>query len=128
MSGPLRVLLVDDDGTNRAIARALLEKDGYRVSEAADGSEGLALLSKGEEFDLMVLDLDMPLLGGRDVLRVLRGAIATVGLPVVVLTGTADPEAEVELLGGGADDYMRKPLEPGRFLMRIKAVLRRAGG
>ena len=76
----------------------------------------------------MVLDLDMPLLGGREVLRAIRQSLATAGLPVVVLTGTPDPEAEVELMEEGADDYIRKPIDPPRFQSRIKAAVRRARG
>jgi type IV pilus assembly protein PilB len=122
------VLVVDDDGATRAIARGLLEKEGYRVSEAADGSEGLVMLTRGEAFDLMVLDLDMPTLGGRETLKAVRGSVSTAGLPVVVLTGTQDPGAEIELMEQGADDYIRKPIDPPRFVTRVKATLRRAGG
>jgi type II secretory ATPase GspE/PulE/Tfp pilus assembly ATPase PilB-like protein/ActR/RegA family two-component response regulator len=122
------VLVVDDDGASRAIARGLLEREGYRVSEAADGSEGLVLLARGETFDLMVLDLDMPTLGGRETLRAVRGSVSTAGLPIVVLTGTRDPRAEIELMEQGADDYIHKPIDPPRFVTRVKATLRRAGG
>jgi DNA-binding response OmpR family regulator len=106
----------------------LLEKEGYSVSEAADGSEALVFLARGEAFDLMVLDLDMPMLGGREVLRAVRGSVSTAGLPVVVLTGTQDPAAEIDLMEQGADDYIRKPIDPPRFLTRVKATLRRARG
>lgn len=121
-----RILVVDDDGANRTIARALLEREGYEVEEAADGSEALARLARGEHFSLMVLDLDMPMLGGREVLKAVRGSVTTAGLPVVVLTGSGDPAAEIELLDAGADDYIRKPIDPPRFLTRIRATLRRA--
>jgi type II secretory ATPase GspE/PulE/Tfp pilus assembly ATPase PilB-like protein/ActR/RegA family two-component response regulator len=122
------ILVVDDDGANRMIARGLLEKQGYRVTEASDGSEALVLLARGEHFSLMVLDLDMPMLGGREVLTAVRRSVTTAGLPVVVLTGTRDPESEIELMENGADDYIRKPIDPPRFLTRVKATLRRAGG
>ena len=126
--GRTRILVVDDDGATRNIARGLLEKEGFVVSEAADGSEALVYLARGESFELMVLDLDMPMLGGREVLRAVRGAVSTAGLPVVVLTGSQDPGAEVELMEEGADDYIRKPIDPPRFLTRVKAALRRARG
>jgi DNA-binding response OmpR family regulator len=98
------------------------------VKCAADGSEALVYLARGEYFDLLVLDLDMPMLGGREVLRAVRGAVSTAGLPVVVLTGTQDPGAEVELMEQGADDYIRKPIDPPRFLTRVRAALRRGRG
>ena len=78
--------------------------------------------------DLVITDLQMPKLGGREVLRYVRGSIRTVGLPVIILTGSGDAETEIDLLEDGADDYIRKPIEPVRFLARVKAVLRRAGG
>ncbi|NJD20195.1 MAG: response regulator, partial [Gemmatimonadetes bacterium] len=125
--GP-RILVVDDDGATRAIARGLLAKEGFRVSEAVDGSEALVCLARGEGIDLMVLDLEMPILGGREVLRAVRASVSTAGLPVVVLTGTKDPGAEIEVMEEGADDYIRKPIDPPRFLTRVRAALRRARG
>lgn len=122
------VLVVDDDGANRTIERALLEKAGCRVTEAKDGMEALRLLTSGQVFTLMVLDLDMPTLGGREVLAAIRANVQTAGIPVIVLTGTPDPEAEVKIINAGADDFIRKPLEPARFMARVSAGLRRARG
>src|SRR5262249_28023051 len=123
--GP-HVLVVDDDAVNRTLARALLEKEQYRVSEATDGSEALVKLAGGVDLDLMVLDLDMPTLGGRDVLKAVRSSMRTAALPVVVLTGSGTPELEIELMEQGADDYIQKPIDPPRFIARVKATLRRA--
>ncbi len=123
-----RILLVDDDGANRTISRALLEVEGYQVVEAKDGVEALEALGGGEMFSLVVLDLDMPRMGGEAVLREIRGSMATMGLPVVVLTGTTHPDTEFTLMEAGADDYIRKPFDPRRFTTRVKAALRRAGG
>ena len=122
------ILLVDDDAVNRTMARALLEKEGYRISEAGDGEAALRRLDAGNDYCLMVLDLDMPRMGGREVLAEVRGRVATAGLPVVVLTGTRDPDAEMEVMRGGADDYIRKPIDPPRFIARVSAALRRARG
>ena len=58
----------------------------------------------------------------------MRQSVATAGLPVLVLTGTKSQAAEAQLMEEGADDYIRKPLEPARFVARVKAALRRAGG
>jgi len=122
-----RILLVDDDPTIRALARALLEKNGYQVTEVADGSAAIEYFAAGHESGLVVLDLDMPALSGLEVLGQLRGTAATAGVPVVVLTGSQDDAAEIDAMDAGADDYIRKPLEPARFVARIKAALRRAG-
>ena len=125
--GP-HILLVDDDAVTRGVARTLLQKNGFRVSEATDGASGLEQLEAAGGFALMVLDLDMPLLGGREVLARVRKSVATAGLPVLVLTGSGTEDLEALLMEEGADDYIRKPLEPARFVARVKAALRRAGG
>jgi type II secretory ATPase GspE/PulE/Tfp pilus assembly ATPase PilB-like protein/ActR/RegA family two-component response regulator len=124
---PPTVLLVDDDALVRTLARQLLERQGFRVLEESDGASALKTVMTARAVDLIVLDLQMPVLTGRDVLRALRGTARTAGLPVVVLTGERDESVEVALMNEGADDYIRKPIEPGRFVARVRAALRRAG-
>jgi CheY-like chemotaxis protein len=121
------ILLVDDDPTIRTLARLLLEKNGFRVVEVGDGAAAMEHLAAGGECGLVVLDLDMPALGGLEVLRRVRSSASTAGVPVVVLTGSEGDEVEIDAMNAGADDYIRKPLEPGRFVARVKAALRRAG-
>jgi type II secretory ATPase GspE/PulE/Tfp pilus assembly ATPase PilB-like protein/ActR/RegA family two-component response regulator len=123
--GEPRILVVDDDPEDLLLVRTLLSKHGYTVDEARDGGEALAAIEKRPP-TLVVLDLEMPGLDGREVLARLRSAEETVSLPVVVLTGSPDPEDEYRLMEGGADDYLRKPLDPPRFIARLKAALRRA--
>ncbi len=123
-----KVLVVDDDGANRMIARALLMSEKFEVTEAVDGEEALQKLRSGEVFDLVVLDLDMPRVGGYEVLRALRADVESAGIPIIILTGTSDAELETKLLDDGADDYIRKPYDPRRFLGRVKATLRRSRG
>jgi len=120
------VLVVDDDPEDRLLVRTILRKQGYRVSEAEDGDEALDLIAKHGTFSLIVLDLEMPRMDGRVVLERLRSAVSTAGLPVVVLTGSTNPEDEYQLMENGADDYLRKPIDPPRFMARVKAALRRA--
>ncbi len=128
--GPAKqhILVVDDDAVSRSLARSLLEKNGFRVTEAGDGAAALERLAGGDGFALVVLDLDMPRMGGREVLERLRADPETVRLPVVVLTGSETGETEIELMDRGADDYIRKPINALRFVARVKAALRRAGG
>ncbi len=123
---PSRVLIVDDDRTIRTVARALLEFEGHAVSEADDGQAAAELISGGTIFDLIILDLNMPRMGGEDLLIRLRSAVGTVGVPVIVLTSETDPDAEVRLVDLGADDYIRKPFDPRLFVSRTGAALRRA--
>jgi len=125
--GP-HVLVVDDDDETRLLLRSVLETSGYRVEEAADGTDALEKLKKGEPFDLVTLDLTMPDMGGLETLRHIRSNVTTATLPVVVATGSDDPDRELELFEAGADDYIVKPVDPPRFVLRIKAVLRRRHG
>lgn len=124
----LHILLVDDDEENRALARGVLGRTGAHFSESADGADALLRFARGERFSLMLLDLEMPLMGGREVLQAVRQSMVTASLPVVVLTGTRDQGAERELLEMGADDYLRKPIDPGVLTARVQAVLHRSRG
>ena len=119
------ILVVDDDPMTRRFVRALLEHHAYQVTEARDGAVALGLLAAGG-YSLMLLDLNMPRIGGREVLSSLRKQPTTSLMPVVVLTATSDSN-EVELLNQGADDFVSKPIVPERLIARIRANLRRAG-
>lgn len=122
------ILVVDDDTVIRKLARALLEKNGFRVSEAVDGAAALEHLEAGHAYDLVVLDLNMPELDGLEVLRRVRGNVSTAGLPIIVLTGSDGGAMEVKLMDEGADGYIRKPIDPHEFVARIEAALQQAEG
>jgi DNA-binding response OmpR family regulator len=119
------VMVVDDDADNRLLARVVLESEGFNVSEAADGDVALERLYGEERPDLVILDLDMPHVDGRRVLAHLRSSPATANLPVIVLTGSTGRADEIQVMDEGADDYIRKPLDPPHFAARVKSVLRR---
>src|SRR5258706_532617 len=123
-----RVLLVDDDAVNRGLARGILEKNGFAVTEAGDGLAALEALAADPAYALMVLDLDMPRLGGLETLERARSAVQTAALPVIVLTGSTNESSAGGAMEKGAHDYVRKPLEPARFVPRVKAALLRAAG
>ena len=125
--GPL-VMVVDDDEDARALLRSALENAGFRVSEAEDGKDALAVLTAGlDAIALVTLDLQMKEMHGLETLRRLRGSVRTTHLPVIVATASDDPEVEMELFNAGADDYVVKPIDPLRFVLRVQAVLRRRG-
>jgi type IV pilus assembly protein PilB len=119
-------LVVDDDPVSRQLTQSLLRKQGYTVTEAADGVDALDLLAKAT-YSLVVLDLTMPRLDGHQLLLRLRSSAQTANLPVIVLTGSTDDSIEAQLIEEGADDYIRKPLNAQRFVSRVTAVMRRAG-
>ncbi len=121
-----RVLLVEDDAVCRKVAKRLLQEGGYEVVEAESGEAALARLDIDDRVALVVLDMGLPTIQGDEVLRRMRTSPATASLPVLVLTGSPDPDLEVRLMEDGADDYIRKPIEPKRFVTRVKAALRRA--
>jgi CheY-like chemotaxis protein len=120
-----RVLVVDDDPASRLLVRTVLGRHGFEVVEAADGVEGLHRLKRDGPVALVVADLDMPHLDGLELLWEIRESQAWADLPVLVLTGQADPRLETRLIEEGADDYLCKPLEPRLFLARVQAILRR---
>jgi type II secretory ATPase GspE/PulE/Tfp pilus assembly ATPase PilB-like protein/ActR/RegA family two-component response regulator len=124
--GPPKILVVDDDEDARLMMASLLEEEGYEVTRAQDGTEAVDVLKEDPHFSLVVLDLFMPKMDGREVLQWIRGSVDTAAVPVVVRTGMEGEESEAELLEAGADDYLTKALEPERFRARVRAILRRA--
>lgn len=122
--GP-HVLVVDDDPGARYLLRSILQERDFRVTEADDGPRALEVLDGPEPVHLVTLDLMMPEMDGIEVLRRIRSRVRTAGLPVIVATAKDDPEVEVRLFEAGADDFVVKPIDPPRFILRIQAVLRR---
>ncbi len=118
-----RILLVDDEPAITANLSPLLERAGFHVDVAADGEQALDLI-RARGPDLVVLDVLMPRLDGRAVLRQLR----TSGnwTPVILLTQVGSPTERAVALDEGADDYLGKPFEPYELVARIRAVLRRS--
>lgn len=116
------ILIIEDEPKVRAVARAYLERDGYRVIEKGDGREGLeAALT--ENPDLIILDLMLPEMAGEEVCRRLR---AVSQVPVIILTAKGDELDRIQGLKLGADDYVVKPFSPRELAARVEAVLRRA--
>ena len=124
--GPSKIMLVDDDSDARLMMRNLLEKEAYEVHEAEGGTQALDLLKADPNFSLLILDLSMPGMDGRELLDKVRGNVETAALPVLIRTGMGDDRLEAELLEAGADDYLDKSVDAVRFVARVKAVLRRS--
>lgn len=122
MRGPAHVLVVDDHQEMRSLVGRLLEKEGYRVSTAADGKEMRRVLSE-RGIDLVVLDLMLPGEDGLTLCRDLRAA--GTAIPIIMLTARGDDVDRILGLEMGADDYLPKPFSGRELVVRIKAVLRR---
>jgi len=116
------ILLIEDDSELAELVTEYLSGEGFIVTVAEDGEEGIALAQK-QEHALIVLDLMLPKVTGTDVLKRLRPSITT---PIVILTARGDPVDRVLGLELGADDYLAKPFNPRELVARIRAVLRRA--
>jgi two-component system, OmpR family, response regulator CpxR len=117
------ILLVDDDSELCALMRDFFAPHGFEVESAHDGRAGLARALNGA-FDLIILDVMLPVVSGFDVLRQIRKRS---NVPVVMLTARTAQTDRVSGLDSGADDYIPKPFDPEELLARIRAVLRRAG-
>lgn len=117
------VLVVDDDVALREMARFYLEREGYRVVEAANGRDAL-YVARYEKPDLVLLDLMMPEMGGYDFMRLYRKESDA---PVIMLTAKLEESEKVAGLELGADDYVTKPFGVQELIARVRAVLRRTG-
>jgi len=118
---PGKILVVDDERGIVDIVRAYLEREGYRVTAAYDGRAALEAFDK-EPPDLMILDIMLPLIDGREVCRTVR---AKSSVPIIMLTARDDAADKIVGLELGADDYVTKPFDPKELVARVKAVLRR---
>ena len=121
---PELVLVVDDEPKIARLARDYLEKNGYRVVTAADGQSAL-IAARSEKPDLIILDLMLPIMDGREVCKTLRRES---DVPIIMLTALAEEVDQVTGLEIGADDYITKPFSPRALVARVRALLRRSKG
>jgi two-component system, OmpR family, response regulator len=115
------ILIVDDDPEVRAMLKAALDPEGFRITEAGSAAEVLAAIGT-TAFDIVTLDLN---LGGEDGLKLAREVRSRSNVPIVMITGKGDTIDRVAGLEVGADDYIAKPFHVREVLARIRAVLRR---
>lgn len=119
-----KILVVDDEKKIIELVRLYLEKDGFSVVVAGDGEKALELAAR-EKPDLIILDLNLPIIDGLDVCRAIRRYS---DVPIVMLTARDEDVDKLIGLEIGADDYVTKPFSPRELVARVKAVLRRAQG
>ncbi len=127
-SGALKplVLVVEDEAALLTMLRYNLEKQGFRVEEAADGEEAMTRIAETMP-DLVLLDWMLPMMSGIEVCRQIRRRTMTRELPVIMLTARTEEQDTVRGLNVGADDYITKPFSMAALLARIRALLRRSG-
>lgn len=117
------ILAVDDDASVRRMLQILLTNAGYRVSLASTGEEALAYLELVTP-DLVLLDISLPGLSGRQVMERIKADPDRPFIPVILITGHSDPESKVAALDAGADDFLVKPVDLTELLARVRAMLR----
>jgi two-component system KDP operon response regulator KdpE len=116
------VLIVDDERSIRISLRTILSSIGFTIIEAGRGEEALALV-RTAQFDAVLLDINMPGMGGIEVCRVMRKSSPS--LPIVMLTVQGNEERKVAAFDAGADDYITKPFHLGELTARLRAAVRR---
>ena len=121
----MRVLLIEDDSATAQSIELMLKSESFNVYTTDLGEEGIDL-GKIYDYDIILLDLNLPDMSGFDVLRKLR--ISKVKSPVLILSGLAGIEDKVRGLGFGADDYITKPFHKDELVARIHAIVRRSKG
>ena len=119
------VLIVEDEPGLVTMLRYNLEREGYRVEEAADGEEALLKVEEATP-DIILLDWMLPRLSGLEVCRRVRRRPDTRDLPIIMLTARGEEADRVRGLDTGADDYVTKPFSPSELMARMRALLRRA--
>jgi adenylate cyclase len=123
MHNPPRILIVDDNETNRDILVTRLGVHGYELLQAADGEEAL-VAARTHMPDLILLDVMMPKLDGIEVTRRLKGDASMPFMPIILVTAKADSKDVVAGLDAGADEYLTKPVDQMSLVARVKSVLR----
>src|SRR5690606_27512142 len=115
-------LLVEDHEDNRNIYRTILEHFGFRVQLATDGEEGVKLAREGKP-DLILLDIDIPVMDGLEVARQVKSSAATSHIPIVALTAYSQPEDRERAQQAGFDGYLAKPVSPRSVLAEVRHFL-----
>ena len=123
MKTPGTILIVDDSGVNRRLIQALLGPQGYVTRTAASGEEALAAVADNPP-DLILLDVMMPGLDGRQVARALKADPATANIPIIMVTAQSDREARLAALDAGAEDFLTKPVDRAELWLRVRNLLR----
>jgi two-component system chemotaxis response regulator CheY len=116
------ILTVDDSASIRQAIKIALSSEGYGVTEAADGAQGLAKADSGA-FDLIITDLNMPVMDGLTMIRQLRAKPAHAGVPILFLTTESDADIKAQAKAAGATGWLTKPFDPEQLVRVVKKVL-----
>jgi two-component system chemotaxis response regulator CheY len=117
------ILTVDDSPSVRQMIKLVLGPAGHQVAEAADGSEGLSK-AKGQRYDLVITDLNMPVMNGLEMIRGMRALPSFTGVPIVFLTTESDDSVKQEAKAAGATGWITKPFKPEQLLAVVAKLVR----
>ena len=117
-----RILIVEDQEDNRAIMRDLLNTAGYNLIEAVDGEEGVRL-AQSERPDLILMDIQLPILDGYEATRRIRALAELKSIPIIAVTSYALSGDEAKALAAGCDSYVAKPFSPRELLAKVREFL-----
>ena len=117
-----RILIIEDQEDNRAIMRDLLSTAGYALIEAVDGEEGVRL-ARSERPDLILMDIQLPVLDGYEATRQIRATADLKSVPIIAVTSYALSGDEAKTREAGCDSYVAKPFSPRELLAKVRALL-----
>jgi len=120
---PATILIVDDESANRRLLEALLGHEGYVTRSAASGGEALAAIADNPP-DLILLDVMMPGLDGRQVAKAVKADPATRKIPIIMVTAQTDRDARLAALDAGAEEFLSKPVDRAELWLRVRNLLR----
>ena len=118
-----KILIVDDKSEFRRLTKTILQSQ-YEVESAENGIDALSILQNGYNPDLIVSDLLMPVLGGKDFLEQLKSSGLFKDIPVIILSSIDKSDEKIKLIKLGASDYLEKPYNPAELLVRIENILK----
>ena len=117
-----RILIVEDQEDNRAIMRDLLSASGYELIEAKDGEEGVTL-AQSEQPDLILMDIQLPVVDGYEATRRIKAIVELNSIPIIAVTSYAMSGDEAKTRAAGCDDYIAKPFSPRELLAKVRVFL-----
>jgi FixJ family two-component response regulator len=121
------ILLIDDEVNFRYSAAIVLRKAGYKISEAESAEKALEMIldeeKRHEQFDLLLLDIQLPGMSGSELIDKLR--MKSIFIPIFVISGYADSALVRELIKKGTEDFLRKPFEPEWLLKRVETIIKK---
>ena len=117
-----RILIIEDQEDNRTIMRDLLNTAGYRIIEAVDGEEGVKL-AQSERPDLILMDIQLPILDGYEATRRIRASVELKSIPIIAVTSYALSGDDAKARAAGCDSYVAKPFSPRELLAKVRELL-----